>query len=210
MKIVAVNGSARRDWNTGKVLNSAVEGAVSAGAEVEVFNLYDLDYKGCRSCFECKRKGGESYGKCVCRDGLTELLEKAREADGLILASPIYFSEVSGEMKSFLERLMFPALQYDLKHMYNWPKKAKAAFIYVLGSRSFEFCKAAPTLSVDGNLAPYFTSYETLVVEDTYQFPDYSQYYAPMFSEKLKKKRLDTQFPKDLEKAFDLGKRMAE
>ncbi|HEX7468762.1 MAG TPA: flavodoxin family protein [Methanobacterium sp.] len=65
MKVIAVNGSPRKKFNTAKLLENALEGAVSEGAETELFNLYDLNYKGCKSCFACKIKGGRSYGRVL-------------------------------------------------------------------------------------------------------------------------------------------------
>ena len=55
-KVIAINMSPRKNWNTAKLLKSAVEGAKSVGAEVEYIDLYDLKFTGCRSCMLCKRK----------------------------------------------------------------------------------------------------------------------------------------------------------
>ena len=76
-------------------------------------HLYDLDFKGYTSCFECKLKGGKSYGKCAMNDGLTPILEKLPKTDAFLLGSPIYFGTVTGEMHSFLERLLFQYLVYS-------------------------------------------------------------------------------------------------
>ena len=116
MRIYAVNGSPRKKWNTATVLQSALDGAASAGAEnvrTEMIHLYDYSYTGCVSCFQCKRKGGKHYGRCAVRDGLTPVLEKCREADGIIFGSPVYFHNITGMMRSFLERLLFPCIAYD-------------------------------------------------------------------------------------------------
>jgi multimeric flavodoxin WrbA len=91
MKIYAINGSPRKKWNTALLLEHALAGAASQGAETELIHLYDLTYKGCTSCFSCKLKGGKSYGRCAMNDGLTPVLEKLAEADAFILGSPIYF-----------------------------------------------------------------------------------------------------------------------
>ena len=74
------------EWNTGILLKKALEGAASQGAETEFIHLYDLNYKGCTSCFACKIKDGKSYGKCAVRDELTPILRKIEESDGIILA----------------------------------------------------------------------------------------------------------------------------
>ena len=71
MRIIAVNGSPRKKWNTAALIDSALDGARSLGAETQRVDLYDLDYKGCVSCFACKKLGGKSYGRCAVKDGLT-------------------------------------------------------------------------------------------------------------------------------------------
>ena len=62
MKVIAINGSPRKNWNTAKLLENALEGAKNKGADTELIHLYDLQYKGCRSCLVCKRKNTKSYG----------------------------------------------------------------------------------------------------------------------------------------------------
>ena len=84
MKVIAVNGSPRKKWNTATLLEKAVEGAASQGAETEIVHLYDFEFKGCVSCFACKTKGGKNYGKCGHKDQLTPLLERIETVDGLI------------------------------------------------------------------------------------------------------------------------------
>jgi multimeric flavodoxin WrbA len=114
MKVIAINGSPRKKWNTSTLLEKALEGAASQGAETELIHLYDLDYKGCTSCFACKLKDGKSYGKCAMHDGLTKVLEMFVDVKAFILGSPIYFGTVTGEMRSFMERLLFPYLVYSM------------------------------------------------------------------------------------------------
>ena len=74
MKVVAFNGSPRKTWNTAQLLEKAMEGLASGGAETTLVHLYDLDFKGCKSCFGCKLKGAKSYGKCAIQDDLTPVL----------------------------------------------------------------------------------------------------------------------------------------
>lgn len=104
MKVIAFNGSPRKNWNTATLLEKALAGAASKGAETELIHLYDLDYKGCRSCFACKTKGGKSYGRCAAVDELTPVLKKVEEAGALILGAPVYMGAVNGAMQSFIER----------------------------------------------------------------------------------------------------------
>jgi multimeric flavodoxin WrbA len=112
LKVLAINGSPRKKWNTATLLQNALEGAASRGAETELVHLYDHSYTGCTSCFACKLKGGKSYGKCAVQDELTPVLEKIPDVNALILGFPIYFGTVTGMMRSFMERLLFPYLVY--------------------------------------------------------------------------------------------------
>ena len=86
-KIVVVNAGPRRGWNTHTLLERAAAGAEAAGAAVERFDLFRLErYTGCVSCFGCKKE--KFKGRCVCRDGLTPVLDAIRASDGLIIGSP--------------------------------------------------------------------------------------------------------------------------
>ena len=122
MKVLAFNGSPRKNWNTDILLHHALEGAASEGAETELIHLYDLNYKGCISCFACKLKDGKSYGKCAMNDELTPVLEKLKDADAVILGSPIYLGNSTGEMRSFMERYIFPFLVYSANPRSLYPK----------------------------------------------------------------------------------------
>ena len=100
MKFFAVNGSPRPKCNTAQLLDKALEGVKSVfpDAEVERINLYDFPFHGCKSCFACKVVNGKHYGKCVQKDDLKPILEEVVESDGIILGSPIYLSDVTGNM----------------------------------------------------------------------------------------------------------------
>jgi multimeric flavodoxin WrbA len=134
MKMIAINGSPRKKWNTAILLQKALEGAASRGADTELVHLYDLSYRGCISCFACKTKDGPRYGKCAVKDGLTLLLKKIRHIDAMILGSPIYYGTVTGEMRSFMERLLFPYSTYTDPPGSLFPKKISTGFIYTLGA----------------------------------------------------------------------------
>ena len=98
-KIIAVNAGPRTGWNTETLISKASEGAQSAGAEVERFNLFRLEkFTGCISCFGCKKE--KFKGHCVCRDGLTPVLDAIREADGLIIGSPNYLSNLTASFRA--------------------------------------------------------------------------------------------------------------
>jgi len=212
MKIIAFNGSPRKKWNTATLLEQALKGASSRGAETALIHLYDLTYKGCMSCFSCKLIGGKSYGRCAAKDDLTPIFDQVREAHGLILGSPIYLGAATGEMRSFLERLIFPFHTYTDPPESLFPKKIKTGFIYTLGATE----EMAEEMGFDRLISitemfleRIFGSSETLCSYDTYQFDDYSKYYAPRFDPKKKAERRRDVFPLDCEKAFQMGARMA-
>jgi multimeric flavodoxin WrbA len=209
---MAVNGSARKTGNTATLLNKALEGAAAEGAEVEMVHLYDLEFKGCTSCFACKRVGGKSYGKCAMRDELTQVLDKIPEADALILGSPIYFGNVTGEMRSFLERVVFPYLVYDKEHSMIFPKKLNNGWIYTMNVPETWLKDSGYEQMFRNNeklLTRTFGSFESLIVTDTYQFDDYSKFVSSMFDQEHKAERKRNVFPLDCEKAYHLGSRMA-
>ncbi len=134
MKVIAINGSPRKKWNTATLLEKALEGAVSEGAETELIHLYDLNFKGCTSCFACKLKDGKSYGKCAMNDELTHELAKLKNADAVILGSPIYIGNSTGEMRSFMERFIYPYLVYSANPTSLYPKNIPVGYIYTLGA----------------------------------------------------------------------------
>ena len=92
MKLIAFNGSPRKKRNTATLLEHACKGAKSEGAKTELIHLYDLDYKGCTSCFACKRIGGKRYGHCAVKDDLLPVFKKVEAADAILVGSPIYYS----------------------------------------------------------------------------------------------------------------------
>ncbi len=102
MKILAINGSPRGPrGNTDRILQPFLEGARSAGAEVETVYLKDLDIRPCRGCFTCWTK---TPGVCVHRDDMAAMLPRLRRADVIIYATPLYVFTVSGLMKNFMDR----------------------------------------------------------------------------------------------------------
>jgi multimeric flavodoxin WrbA len=216
MKVIAFNGSPRKKWNTATLLEKALEGSASRGAEIELVHLYDLDFKGCQSCFACKTKGSKSYGKCAIKDDLTPILKKIEEIDAIILGSPIYFGTVSGEMRSFMERLLFPYRPYaDPRDPQQslFPKKIHTGFIYTMNAteeqmKEWEFDQH-PRLNARF-LHLIFGASESLFCYDTYQFENYSKVVADRFDPEKKAKRRKEVFPVDCEKAFAMGCRFAK
>ena len=96
---VGISGSPRRGGNSETLLRAALDGARQAGAEAKLVRLNDLTYVGCQNCEACI-----TAGHCVRDDDLARVLEALRAADVWLLASPIYFCAVSGQLKTFFDR----------------------------------------------------------------------------------------------------------
>jgi multimeric flavodoxin WrbA len=210
MNVLAINGSPRKEWNTATMLKKALEGASSLQAKTELIHLYDLNYTGCISCFACKTRRGVSYGRCAVKDDLSPVLKKIEESDALILGSPIYFGTVSGEMKSFMERLFFPFLTYTDPPASLFPKKISAGFIYTMNVTEEQVDAFGGASHFSNNarvMKLLFGTGESLFSYDTYQFDDYSKVVADRFDPEKKLQRHRDIFPKDCEKAFQMGAR---
>ena len=216
MKICIFDGGPRKGWNTAQMCESFARGASEAGAEVESVHLYDLDFKGCRSCFACRVKGGPSYAKCAWRDGAAELLDAAAQADGLVFASPIYLGTITPQLHAFVERLIFPFVSYGRGYPTLAPKRAETAVIYTMNVTEPMFDKlyinggAGPLAFFEEFVGRVFTKPERICAFDTYQFTDYSKYVADGFDEAEKAEWKKNEFPKDLRAAREAGRRMAE
>jgi multimeric flavodoxin WrbA len=212
-RAMAVNGSPRKEWNTAKLLRGALDGAKSVGAETdEIVNLYDLNFKGCVSCFSCKLKEGGNAGRCAARDGLSEVLERALASDVLLLGSPIYLWDVTGEMRSFLERLLFPNIGYRNTNRSEFKGRLNVGFIYTMNVTDEQMESSGYSFIYESHLrylALFNGSAEYITATDTCQFNDYSKYNAPMFDPVVKAKSRAEKFPKDCERAFKMGARLA-
>lgn len=101
MKILAVSGSPRKGGNTEILLNEALEGAKTEGAEVELYRLSGKDIKPCDGCWTCMKEG-----KCHIKDDMQELYEKFFAADGIIIGTPIYYYAMTAQTKTIIDRSM--------------------------------------------------------------------------------------------------------
>ncbi len=212
MKIIAVNGSARKNWNTHILLREALRGAEAAGAQTELVNLYDLDYKGCIGCLACKVKNGVSLGRCAVNDGLKPLLDSIDACDGFILGSPIYLGDVTAMMRALWERLIFQNLSYDDYSKPLFKRKIKTAFIYTMNAPESMFAQIGYDRvfqTYEMTLKMYFGSASRMAATETLQMNDYSKYHMSSFNEADRKKRREEVFPIDCEKAYELGKAIA-
>ena len=213
MKVLAINGSPRKTWNTAKLLQEVLNGAATQGAETELIHLYDINFKGCTSCFGCKLKGGKSYGRCAMNDGLTPILEKLAGAAAFVLGSPIYFGTVTGEMRSFMERLLFPYFVYARPPQSLFGREIRTAFLYTMNvSEEIATAYHYPVhFGMNQNyMGRVFGQAETLCAYETLQFDDYDKIVFDYFDPEERKARHQILFPESCRKAVELGIRLAD
>ncbi|WP_169717713.1 hypothetical protein SPSIL_036420 [Sporomusa silvacetica DSM 10669] len=103
-KVVAFIGSPRKNGNTATVIGEILRGAQAAGAETAVFDLYALDIKPCISCFTCRNEP-----VCSQHDAMPAIYEAIKKADAVVIGSPVYMRQVTGQTKTFFDRL-FPLM----------------------------------------------------------------------------------------------------
>ena len=209
-KIIAINCSPRCTWNTATLVREAAKGAEGEGAEVTVIDLYKLEkFTGCISCFGCKLP--ENLGKCVCRDGLYDVLEKIRNADGLIIGTPNYLGDVSAGFRALYERLIFQSLTYKTEFR-SYNRKQIPVLMIMTSNASEDFYARIGYDEMlkryQGTLGTFVGPTKLLISSDTLQVKDYSRYNWTMFNPDAKKERHETVFPEDQKKAFSLGVQM--
>ena len=212
MNVMAFNGSPRKkNWNTVTLLNNALEGAASAGADTELIHLYDLNFSGCISCFSCKKISRKKDGVCAVQDDLTSVLDRVRNADALIIGTPVYYGAESASTRALIERLCFPYNKYSENVKSLFPRRISTALIYTMNVNG----ERLKTLGYDRHfsitrsaLENYFGTCELLLSTDTLQYSDYDKYESEKFDRDAKIRRHAEVFPEDCKRAFELGVRM--
>ena len=207
MKIVAVNGGPRKGKNTDQLLNAFLEGIRYAdpSAEIQVIRLYDYTFKGCISCFACQLKTHRDELRCWQKDDVSPLLADTYHADGIVFASPVYYYNVSAQLRLFLERLMFPGPS---------ERKVPTALLYTMNAseEKYERVLASPLGANSHFLEHCFhVPPEVVASFDTFQYNDsliYDDGFRAPAAAKLA--RRETQFAVDLQNARDAGRRMVE
>lgn len=221
MKALFVNGSPRKDWTTAQMLDRAMQGAVASGAEAELVQLYDDVFRGCVSCFACKVKDAKTNGLCALKDPLRSILEKAMAADVIVIGSPIYFSCVTGPVRSFLERLLFPILTYNAKvdeetgavKSTILDRTIPVGMIYTMGcpEQMLAECHYPEMFGETEKFLKMLLGYgETVYTINAYQFDDYSKYDVAEYVEPMRAKYRAEQYPEDLQCAYELGERLVQ
>ena len=207
-RIIAVNAGPRMGWNTETLITEASDGARSAGAEVERFDLFRLErYTGCISCFGCKKE--KFKGHCICRDGLTPVLDTIRDSDGLIIGSPNYLSQLTASFRALYERLIFQNLTYNLETPCCNPRPIPV--LLIMTSNAPEGAYRELTEGYRQTLSRFVGSTEVLVSGNTLQLKDYGKTDWPwtLFDPEAKRLRHETVFPQERKKAYDLGAALA-
>lgn len=142
MKILGIGGSPRKGGNSDILLGRALEGARSEGASVEKIILNDLDIKPCQEC-----RGCDETGICVLEDDMKSVYEKMDEADGVIIASPIFFGSLSAQTKMMIDRFQCAWVRkYILKKKAPLAKKRKGLFLCVSAWNKKEFFENAKAI----------------------------------------------------------------
>ena len=131
-RVIVISTSLRRGSNSDMLADKFVEGAKAAGNDVEKISLVGKDIQFCKGCFACQK-----LGRCIIKDDVNDILAKVLEADVVCWATPIYYYEMSGQMKTLIDRLnaLYP-LDYKFRDVYllttaaedeeETPKRAEA------------------------------------------------------------------------------------
>lgn len=206
-KIIAVNAGPRKGWNTDTLIDEAIRGAESEGAEVIKYDLFTLDkYTGCRSCFMCKKE--QFKGQCIIKDGLTQVLDDIREADGVIIGSPNYLGELTASFRALYERLIFQNLTYNTE--VPCCNENPTNVLLIMTSNAPDTLYAPLLDNYKTTLTNFVGPAEVFVSGDTLQIEDYSKTDWPwFFNAEEKYERHEKIFPKEKEAVYQKGKELA-
>ena len=209
MKVIGLNGSPRKNWNSAQMLEHALKGAAAAGAETQLIHLIDLNATGCRSCFACKRIGGKSFGRCAVRDDLTDILNRILEADAVIISAPVYFGDVPGMVRNLFERLWFPGLMYRRDGACAYDKKVKVGLIYTMNCPDEHFYDSL-IAGHKGTFERFFGETKVVCATETLQFDNYDLYVGDMFDVPRRQEKHEKIFPEDCRRAFQMGEELVK
>lgn len=210
-RIVAINCSPRTGWNTDMMVKEAAKGAKDVGAEAEVIEMSQLErYGGCYSCYACKR--GKTIRKCVYPDGLAPVLQKIREADGLIIGSPIYIGDLTAAFHALLERLIYQYCTYNLEHRFEGnEKQIPVLFLITSNAPLWEYEEVGYAQMIDrykNELANCIGPTELVIADETMMVNDYEKYDWPRFDYEDRRRRRREVFPEQLKAAYEKGKEL--
>lgn len=207
-RIIAVNSGPRKGWNTDTLITEASRGAADAGAEIIRFDLFKLErYTGCISCFGCKKE--KNKGRCICKDGLTPVLDAIRESDGLIIGSPNYLSNVTASFRALYERLIFQNLTYNREN--PCCNAHPVPVLLIMTSNAPDNMYTDLMNSYQQTLSSFVGPCDVLVSGETLQLKDYGKTDWPwtLFDPEARQKRHEEVFPLECKKAYELGAALA-
>lgn len=209
-KVIAINASPRAKWNTAQLVREAAQGAVDAGAEIEVIDLYKLEpFMGCRSCFACMTE--KRFGICAVKDGLTDTLAKIREADGLILGSPNYFGRPTAGFRALYERLCFQHLTYNVEKFCSNDRFIPVLFIMTSNAPVETYAANGYDAMIEEHvrtLERFIGPVKTFFSGNTLQTDHYEKFDWTLFDIEGKKLRHEEVFPEELAQVRKLAASM--
>lgn len=177
MKVMLVNGSSRSNGCTYTALCEVARALQKEGIETEIYFVGNEPLADCVACGSCK-----TTGKCAIEDKVNEFVEKARECDGFVFGSPVYYAHPSGRLLSFMDRAFY---------------SGKSAFAYKPAAAVLSARRAGTTTSFD-DINKYFTIFSMPVVSSNY----WNQVYGSKAEDVLQDKE-------GLMTMYNLGKNMA-
>lgn len=177
MKVLLVNGSSRPNGCTSVALNEVARSLNEEGIDTEIIFIGNAPLSDCIACRKCR-----TLGKCVINDSVNEFVEKAREADGFVFGSPVYYAHPSGRLLSFMDRAFY---------------SGASAFMYKPAAAVLSARRAGTTASFDV-INKYFTISSMPVVSSTY----WNHVYGAQPEEV-------SQDPEGLMTMYNIGKNMA-
>lgn len=186
MKVLGIYGSSRKGGNSDQLLDRALAGAEASGAEISRVYARVLKISGCRACGGC-----EKTGECIVKDDMNDVYKMYEEADVIILASPIYFYAMPGQVKCLIDRAQ---AMWSKRYLLKTPEQRKTydsgkGYLIAVGATRGQNLFEGVQLT-----AKYF--FDALDMS----------YEGGIFFRKLDKKGAVNEHPEMLEEAFELGR----
>ena len=203
MKTVVINAGPKRRGCNAKLMQAALRGAESVGAEVKYVDLYKLDLRGCMTCLICKKDG--KSGKCYWRDDVSPLIEEILDSDCLLVGAPIFFSAPTSHYQALLERLIYCLVSYKTGNSFKG--KVNVGLFYTINYPKDYF---------ENSVRPHLKQSEDVLKMLNGEVEIHSvcnvtqREYSDTSSEGLEKVSLkENQFSDDLKKAFEVGAKLS-
>ena len=189
MKIIAFNGSPRSGGNTELLLNEALKPLQEAGHDIVLFTLNTMDFKPCQDCGGCTETG-----ICILEDAMTGIYSAIREADRIILASPIFFYSLSAQAKAMVDRCQsFWCEKYLLKKTIPAGPQGRKGLLLLVGGMKKDECRITAEATAKG----FFRTVSVL-------------HHDTLFFGGVDAKGDIQKHPTALKEAYEAGKRLGE